>query len=270
MNYLHIHILLKQTDKKSSRIPNKYMLDKPINEKDTIINDIVKPYINNKPFFFDGGLLHIDEIDELHITTTDKLSEEVLSIAESNRPHGFGVITISDTQYDVVFDPDYAKEITNDFIKEAQANNSNETNLSQIDDLLPHLHDKIREASYQKYKDRHYADAVESAFKEINDRLKKLYRKHKGVEVDGNDLFAKVFNDDPATTLLKVDDLSTGSGKDEQAGYRFLLMGGWSSQRNPKAHANLHITEDEAYDRLILASMLMKRIDKAITFTFDE
>jgi len=168
------------------------------------------------------------------------------------------------------FDKEFASEITLDFINEAKAMAVPVVQEQIADDLLPHLHSKIRDISYQKYKDRHYADAVESAFKEINDRLKKLYRKHKNIELDGDNLFAHVFNDDPAKTLLKVDDLSTESGKDEQEGYRFLLMGAWSSQRNPKAHANLHLTEDEAYDRLILASMLMKRIDRAIAFTFDE
>lgn len=83
-------------------------------------------------------------------------------------------------------------------------------------------------------------------------------------------MFPEVFNDKEENTLLKVDDLNTQSGKDEQAGYRFLLMGMWSALRNPKAHANLTLTQNEAYDRLIFASMLMKKIDKAIEFSLLE
>ncbi len=135
------------------------------------------------------------------------------------------------------------------------------------DDIIDHLHELVIKVSLKKYQDGHYSDAVESAIKEINDRLKKLYKKYKLEEKDGSDLFALVFNSDETKALLKVNDMSTISGKDEQEGYKFLVMGTWKGIRNPKAHANTYLSKEQAYKRLIFASMLMEKIDEAIKYT---
>lgn len=135
------------------------------------------------------------------------------------------------------------------------------------DDIIDHLHELVIKVSLKKYQDGHYSDAVESAIKEINDRLKKLYKKYKREEKDGSDLFALVFNSDETKALLKVNDMSTISGKDEQEGYKFLFMGTWKGIRNPKAHANTYLSKEQAYKRLIFASMLMEKIDEAIKYT---
>lgn len=135
------------------------------------------------------------------------------------------------------------------------------------DDIINHLHELIIKSSLKKYQDGHYSDAVESAIKEINERLKTLYKKHKNEEKDGSDLFALVFNSDETKTLLKVADMTTISGKDEQDGYKFMFMGVWKGIRNPKAHANTFLSKEQAYKRLIFTSMLMEKIDEAIKFT---
>lgn len=135
------------------------------------------------------------------------------------------------------------------------------------DDIIDHLHELIIKVSLKKYQDGHYSDAVESAIKEINDRLKHLFKKYKNEEKDGSDLFSLVFNADISKALLKVNDLSTISGKDEQEGYKFLFMGTWKGIRNPKAHANTYLSKEQAYKRLIFASMLMEKIDEAIKYT---
>lgn len=135
------------------------------------------------------------------------------------------------------------------------------------DDIIDHLHELIIKSSLKKYEDGHYSDAVESAIKEINDRLKKLYRKYKNEEKDGADLFALVFNSDETKALLKINDMSTISGRDEQEGYRFLFMGTWKGIRNPKAHVNTYLSKEQAYKRLIFTSILMEKIDESIRYT---
>lgn len=135
------------------------------------------------------------------------------------------------------------------------------------DDIIEHLHELIIKSSLKKYEDGHYADSVESAIKEINDRLKKLFKKYRNEEKDGSDLFALVFNNDDTKTLLRVGDMTTLSGKDEQDGYRFLFMGAWKGIRNPKAHANTYLSKEQAYKRLIFSSMLMEKIDEAIKYS---
>jgi uncharacterized protein (TIGR02391 family) len=121
------------------------------------------------------------------------------------------------------------------------------------------LHKRILDVSFKKFKDNYYAEAVEAAFKEINTRLKALYKVHRGNELDGTTLYENVFS--TSNPLLKIGNLETLSEKNEQMGYQFMFKGAWMSIRSPKAHANISISEEEAFDRLILASMLMKKID---------
>lgn len=237
---------------------------------DDIKNKFVRAYLKKQPFFFKSKPISFETIDSITITETNNepsaIARAQIDAASRN---GVGIyISAEDAAFDEE-NPSQVTNITDYVIEEVQGALVMEMGFepSEID---KHLHKSIKTVAYQKYLDGHFADAVESACKEINDRLKKLYKKLKGTEKDGNKLFPEVFNDNETTTLLKVDDLNTDSGKDEQAGYRFLLMGMWSAFRNPKAHANLTLTQDEAYDRLIFASMLMKRIDKAIDFTFKE
>lgn len=127
------------------------------------------------------------------------------------------------------------------------------------------LHPIIYKTSYKKLNDGYYAESVEAAIKEINVRIKNLYKKYKGKELDGADLFANAFNNDKDKTLLIAgNDLATQSGKDEQEGFRLLFMGLWKGVRNPKAHANTSIKKEQAIERLIFASMLMNKLDECI------
>ena len=127
------------------------------------------------------------------------------------------------------------------------------------------LHPIVYKTSYKKFKDRYYADAVEAAIKEINVRIKNLYKKYKGKELDGSDLFANAFNGDKEKALLIAgNNLESQSEKDEQEGFRFLFMGLWKGIRNPKAHANISMSKEQAIERLIFASMLMNKLDECI------
>ena len=57
-------------------------------------------------------------------------------------------------------------------------------------------------------------------------------------------------------------DLSTQTGKDIQAGYRFLFMGSQQAIRNPAAHEPFgEMDDDEAFELLGLASLLMRKLD---------
>lgn len=111
----------------------------------------------------------------------------------------------------------------------------------------------------------HYADCVETAFKEINSRLKKIYRKQKNEEKDGAALMNTIFS--PGNPVLRFEDISTQSGKDVQAGYMQIFAGAMQGIRNPKAHENLYIQKDAAIKRLILASLLMDKVDEAVQNT---
>lgn len=267
MSYYHIRIELMAQGK--NRPEELFDLDKT--DLSEIKAKVVLPYLTKEKFFFKSKFVDFSEINKIKITETSSTSRQ-LSDAAYARERGSGICDLTDTNaaYRVVFYTDNSNDLTATLIEEMQGIVAKPKDEKPVDDLEKRLHKSISDCAYQKYKDGHFADAVESACKAINERLKKLYKKFKGEEKDGTDLFALSFNDSEGKTLLKVGDLSTQSGKDEQAGYRFLLMGMWSALRNPKAHANLTLTQDEAYDRLIFCSMLAKRIDKAFAYTFTE
>ena len=46
-----------------------------------------------------------------------------------------------------------------------------------------------------------------------------------------------------------------------------MLAGAMSALRNPKAHANIPIEQEDAMRRLIFASMLMYKIDEAVLYS---
>ena len=133
-----------------------------------------------------------------------------------------------------------------------------------------YIHSSIKELVFIKYNSKQYADAVESAFKEVNSRLKRIYRKyykHKNSnkELDGKNLMEYIFS--LSGNRLKFEDTSTESGENVQVGYMQIFSGSISGIRNPKAHENLTLTKEKAIKRLILASLLMDKIDEAIAYT---
>lgn len=87
-----------------------------------------------------------------------------------------------------------------------------------------------------------------------------------GLDLDGSALMGEAFKDtDPPLALA---DLSTETGKNIQAGFRFMLMGAVRGIRNPDAHELFKALDaEEALETLAFASMLMRRLDNAHTNT---
>lgn len=122
------------------------------------------------------------------------------------------------------------------------------------------IHTDIIRVSKEKFEHGHYADSVESAFKEVNTRIKDFYRNKTGQEFDGVQLMRKVFFP-PDNPLITLDDLTTESGKNVQEGFGHIFAGSMQGIRNPSAHANLEISGEKATHLLFLASLLMFMID---------
>lgn len=123
------------------------------------------------------------------------------------------------------------------------------------------IHERIIKVAIKKFEDGHYADAVESAFKEINTCVKEIVRNKKGEELDGAKLMFKAFS--LKNPIILLADLSTQTGKDIQEGYMQIFAGAMKGIRNPKAHANITISRERATHFLILASLLMSKLDEA-------
>lgn len=149
-----------------------------------------------------------------------------------------------------------------------------EEELKKFDDgeylpgFWPWIHRDIIKVSKQLFEDKHYAHSVESAFKEVNSRVKKIYKNKTGKEEDGSSLMMKAFTFDKDNTgqitkapIIQLTDLMSISDIDIQNGYRFIFAGSIMAFRNPKAHENQNITKKSAAHSIFVASKLMYRLD---------
>ena len=129
--------------------------------------------------------------------------------------------------------------------------------------LWHYVHPRVCELAKPRFESEQYADAVESAFKEINVVVKNKVEGCVPKSLDGVQLMQKVFS--PDNPLLQVEsDLERQSNIDTQRGYMFMLAGAMAAIRNPKAHENMEITKEDAIRKLHFASMLMYKIDNSI------
>lgn len=124
------------------------------------------------------------------------------------------------------------------------------------------IHPKITSVAKSRFESNHYADAVESALKEVNSSVKDIVRRKTGDELDGAPLMRTAFS--PRNPIIVLDDLSTESGRNIQQGYMEIFAGAIIGIRNPKAHDNIHITENRAKHFIYLASLLMQKIEERI------
>lgn len=126
------------------------------------------------------------------------------------------------------------------------------------DARLAAQHPEILAVAEQLFKDGHRVAAVFEAAKAVHNRVKTMT----SLPGDGAGLMGNAFKDDQPALVLA--DLSTQTGKDIQAGYRFLFMGSQQAIRNPAAHEQFgELDHDEAFELLGLASHLMRKLDQA-------
>lgn len=125
--------------------------------------------------------------------------------------------------------------------------------------IWDNMHPQIISVAKGRFNDGHYADAVEAAFKEINTRVKKIYRDRTSVEKDGSKLMQAAFS--IQNPIIRLGDTSTETGTNIQQGYMEMFVGAMIGIRNPQAHNNLQISKNKAIRKLHFASMLMYKID---------
>jgi uncharacterized protein (TIGR02391 family) len=135
------------------------------------------------------------------------------------------------------------------------------------------IHPIILKVAKKRFENGHYSDSVEASFKEINDNIKKHYKKLTNIEMDGMTLMRKVFSSSQNNNfnpVFPLADNSTESGKNIQLGYMEIFAGSMQGIRNPKAHENININPDEAWELVILASHLIKMYKKNNYLTYNK
>ncbi|WP_436789639.1 TIGR02391 family protein [Yinghuangia sp. YIM S10712] len=131
--------------------------------------------------------------------------------------------------------------------------------------LLGPVHSDIEKAAGQLYADAHYSDAVLRAFKVVEHRVQQVT----GSDEIGQRLMNSAFGGtSPKLDIARTPGPSSGGERD---GYRMLYIGAMVGIRNVRAHGEHSLDDaDEARDAISFASLLMRRIDWAVSRPADE
>lgn len=123
---------------------------------------------------------------------------------------------------------------------------------------LADFHPSIRAASAGLLRNRYYAQAIFEAFKLVELRVREL----SGLELNGQKLMAAAL--DGNRPIISVASEVGASGRDEQIGFRLMLMGAMTGIRNPKAHELVDQRDPiRTMEYLAFASLLLHRLDGA-------
>ena len=132
-------------------------------------------------------------------------------------------------------------------------------NKNDLNDIWQIMHPEIIHISKSRFESGFYADAVVSAFKEINVRVRELYKQKSGQDKDGASLMLSAFSVN--NSVLEFKSSSEFSDNDIQEGYMHMFAGAMKAIRNPKSHENETISKEDALRKLAFASMLMYKLD---------
>ena len=114
----------------------------------------------------------------------------------------------------------------------------------------------LRIVSHRLFANGHYTQAVEAAFKRLNNEVK---AKSGLAEFDGDKLMREAFSVN--NPRLRLNKLRTISDRDEQRGYMEIYAGVIAAIRNPRSHE--HSLEDDpevALELLTIANHLMRKL----------
>lgn len=135
------------------------------------------------------------------------------------------------------------------------------SNKDILNDIWQIMHPEIIRISKSRFESGFYADAVVSAFKEINVKVRELYKQKSGQDKDGSNLMLNAFALNNGNPILKFESSSEFSDNDIQEGYMHMFAGAMKAIRNPKSHENETINKEDALRKLAFASMLMYKLD---------
>lgn len=120
------------------------------------------------------------------------------------------------------------------------------------------IHPGIPNIVKDLFDDGHYSQATFETYKFLDKEIQRHSKSHKS----GSKLMMEVLS--PNSAKVQLTPLKTTSDKDEQQGYQFLFAGSVLAIRNPRGHEfNVIDTPDQCLDHLSLASLLLRRLEKA-------
>lgn len=124
------------------------------------------------------------------------------------------------------------------------------------------IHPRIVTVSRNEFDDQHYDSAAGKAIKEVEVRLRELFRQVKPDQKEPRavvDCIGALLGENGA---LKLADCSTESGKNYTRGVKAIFEGAFAAYRNPQMHGNIPYTRRESFEQIVLASQMMYVLDK--------
>lgn len=119
------------------------------------------------------------------------------------------------------------------------------------------LHPVVVQSSLKQHCGGHYRDAVLNAVVGLFDHIRQVSCRSE----DGARLVNEVFGG--AAPSLIFSNLTSESGRNDQAGFHKILLGTYEGVRNPKAHSLVHdLNAVKAAQYLVFISLLCRRIDE--------
>ena len=123
--------------------------------------------------------------------------------------------------------------------------------LGEYDQRISNL--ELRTATRSRFASQHYADAVESGVKALNECV----RAKANSTLDGDPLMTGVFSE--KNPKLRINRLRSDSDRSEQRGHMMMCQGVVAAWRNPRAHSSQF--EDSPTKTLMMLEYLQHLIE---------
>ena len=124
------------------------------------------------------------------------------------------------------------------------------------------IHQGIVKHSKKLFDDKHYVQATLEAYKFIEE----IVQKHARSLQFGANLMKSAFDSNGTDPPIKLTPMLDPTQQSIQKGYKFLFSGAIAALRNPLAHstaASVSETREQCLDHLVLASMLLRRLEES-------
>lgn len=119
------------------------------------------------------------------------------------------------------------------------------------------IHPRIIEVSKELFCDGHFAAACESAIKEVETRMRELFKEGKPnspTPKDAAGLIGALLSDNGFYHFCDTSEISEANFR---KGVESIFEGVFTAYRNPSMHANLTCSQREAFERIVQASQMM-------------
>ena len=230
-----------------TKLPHSRFIVGPNLSKPILQERIITPYEQGNPITLRG--VSVSSNDIVRITIAGTFHE----VHNSNSRERLGVFLRGVNAKDatdslIVGAPGWKARLENE-------SQSEQLSFSQVYDRMV-TNEELRGVTRKRFLDGQYSDAVEAAFKLLNNVVKE----ESGIgNQDGAGLMRTAFSLN--SSILFLNAFQSRSDRDEQLGYMEIFAGSMTGIRNPRAHNHqLADSPEVALELLMLANHLMRKL----------